>query len=44
MAISLMSGNTAQIEQEIVTGNLHVAFIEGTPDTTGPPLYIFSPG
>ena len=28
MAISLMSGNTAQIEQEIVTGNLHVAFIE----------------
>lgn len=37
MAISLMSGNTAQIEQEIVTGNLHVAFIEGTP--TQPDLH-----
>ena len=31
MAISLMSGNTAQIEHEIVTGNLQVAFIDGTP-------------
>lgn len=40
MAISLMSGNTAQIEQEIVTGNLHVAFIEGTP--TQPDLHYIS--
>lgn len=31
IAITLLSGNTAQIEQEIVAGNLHIAFIEGTP-------------
>lgn len=31
IAVSLVSGNTAQIEQEILAGNLHLAFIEGTP-------------
>lgn len=31
MKINLMSGNTGQIEQEILTDNLHLAFIEGTP-------------
>lgn len=29
--IHLSSGNTDQIEQEVVAGNLHLAFIEGTP-------------
>ena len=37
---TLHIGNTAQIEQEIVTGNLHVAFIEGTP--TQPDLHYIS--
>lgn len=30
--ISMLSGNTAQIEQEILAGNLQLAFIEGTPN------------
>ena len=29
--IHLSSGNTGQIEQEVIAGNLHLAFIEGTP-------------
>lgn len=29
--IHLFSGNTDQIEQEVIAGNLHLAFIEGTP-------------
>lgn len=31
LKIDLMSGNTAQIEQEILANRLHLAFIEGTP-------------
>lgn len=31
ISVNLVSGNTAQIEQEIMAGNLHLAFIEGTP-------------
>lgn len=31
LKINLLSGNTYQIEQEIMTHNLHLAFIEGTP-------------
>ncbi|CCZ10560.1 MULTISPECIES: LysR substrate-binding domain-containing protein [Culturomica] len=30
--IQVISGNTAQIEQEICNDNLHLAFIEGTPN------------
>lgn len=29
--ISVASGNTAQIEKEVCNGNLHLAFIEGSP-------------
>lgn len=29
--IHLFSGNTDQIEQQVLAGNLHLAFIEGTP-------------
>lgn len=35
--VNLMSGNTAQIEKEILANNLHLAFIEGTP--TQPDLH-----
>lgn len=31
LKINLFSGNTDQIEQEILSNNLHLAFIEGTP-------------
>lgn len=30
--INVISGNTSQIEDEIVASNLHLAFIEGTPN------------
>lgn len=33
--INLISGNTDQIEQEILSDNLHLAFIEGTPTQPG---------
>lgn len=31
LKINLLSGNTAQIEQQVLTDNLQIAFIEGTP-------------
>lgn len=30
--INVISGNTSQIEEEIMSNNLHLAFIEGTPN------------